>query len=138
MESLKGKWWRRKHFSSFHEMVTTQKTYFPIASTEFANTVDIPLPPYFCNSKSEQKYIVVRNCKAIVQDALVNDVKLHSDIVRECPYDDHFICFTNELMVKPKKYKWNNTSRTIRIWFTDMKNAPITVTEYLIDILLIY
>jgi hypothetical protein len=118
----------------------TQKTYFQITSQPGVMSVfpqQIILPPYFCNSHND-KYIVVRNCKIIVSDALVNDVKFHSDIVREHPFDDHFICFTNELMVKPKKYKWNSTSRVINIWFTDMHNNPITPTDYHIDLLLIY
>jgi hypothetical protein len=117
-----------------------QKTYFPICGSYHPNLyekLEIQLPHYFNNSHSV-KYIVVRNCKIVMNDALVNDIKLHSDIVRENPYDDHFICFTNELMVKPKKYKWNNTSSTIKIWFTTFDNKPVKVDHYLIDILLIY
>jgi hypothetical protein len=117
-----------------------QKTYFPITSnpnTPAQYPQQITLPPFFINSRND-KYIVVRNCKVIIADALVNDVKFHSDIVREHPYDDHFICFTNELMVKPKKYKWNSTSTTFNIWFTNMKNANINPIDYHIDILLIY
>jgi hypothetical protein len=110
--------------------------YFPISSTEFSKT--IPLPPFFCNSRNEEKYIVVRHCKVIVSDALVNDVKLHSDIVSENPWDDHFICFSNEVMVKPKKYKWNSTNKTINIWFTDMRNNSINPIDYHIDLLLMY
>jgi hypothetical protein len=119
-----------------------QKTYFPISSTSYGSIdkdvkLEVRLPVYFRDSQQE-KYIVIRNCKIIVEDALVSDVKFHSDIVRENPYDDYFICFTNELMVKPKKYRWKNSSNTITIWFTDMRNNSIPATDYLIDILLIY
>jgi hypothetical protein len=119
-----------------------QKTYFPISSVNYGrfnrNLIEIELPVYFRISKSKNKDIVVRNCKIVLHDALVNDIKLHSDIVKENPYDDHFICFTNELMVKPKKYRWNSTNNTIKIWFTDIKNNIIPVDDYLIDILLVY
>jgi hypothetical protein len=120
-----------------------QKTYFPIASSYYGSIqkgdkLEVILPPYFRDSQNEQKYIVVRNCKIIVDDALVSDVKFHSDIVKENPYDDYFICFTNELMVKPKKYRWKNSSNTIKIWFTNMRNEPLGVVDFSIDILLIY
>jgi hypothetical protein len=120
-----------------------QKTYFIISSTEYGSIVkngflEVYLPVYFRDSQKEEKYILVRNCKIIVDDALVSDVKLHSDIVRENPYDDHFICFTNELMVKPKKYKWNSSSSIIKLWFTNMRNESIAVVDYLVELLLFY
>jgi hypothetical protein len=119
-----------------------QKRYFPVSSTDFGSVLlnkklNIPLPIFFRNSTNE-KHIIVRNCKIVINNAIVNDIKLHSDIVSTDAYDDHFICFTNELMVKPKKYRWISNSVSINIWFTDMKNNPVEVTDFLIDILLFY
>jgi hypothetical protein len=120
------------------------KTYFPISSIVYGSynpslseKIEIILPHYFTISRNP-RYIVVRNCKIVVNDALVNDIKFHSDLVQENPYDDYTICFTNELMVKPKKYRWISSNRSIKIWFTTMKNEPIKVNDYWIDILLIY
>jgi hypothetical protein len=129
-----------------------QKTYYPISSVQFKPPpppnmdlvdnpvvkIEIPLPVFFTRSQNPDKYIVVRSCKAMVSNSLVGDVKFHSDIVRENPFDDYFICFSNELMVKPKKYKWNNTSKTIKIWFTDMRNEAVGVLQYHVDLLLMY
>jgi hypothetical protein len=123
-----------------------QKTYFIISSVQYGpllsnlngDVLEITLPPYFGNSQIDQKYIEVRNVKIIIDDALVNDVKFHSTIVRENAYDDHFICFTNELMVKPKKYEWDSTGRTIQIWFTNMRNTKIDAVDYLIELMLWY
>jgi hypothetical protein len=119
-----------------------QKRYFPVSSTEFGTAplgkkLNIPLPIFFKNSNNE-KHIIVRNCKIVINNVIVNDIKLYSDIVSNDAYDDHFICFTNELMVKPKKYRWLSNSVSLNIWFSDMKNNPIEVEDYLIDILLFY
>jgi hypothetical protein len=95
------------------------------------------LPNWFINS-TNPKQIVVRNCKVVMDDALVNDIKMHSNIVKFAAYDDSFICFTNELMVKPKKYRWDSLEKTIKIWFTNMANQPVAVTAFHVDILLIY
>jgi hypothetical protein len=65
-------------------------------------------------------------------------VKLHSDIVRSDPFDDYFICFANQTQVRPKKYKWNNTSKTITVWFTDIDNNPMLTPSFHIDLLLMY
>jgi hypothetical protein len=116
-----------------------QKTYFPISSVFYnsynpnvKDKIEIELPSYFKNSK-EPRYIVVRNCRIVLNNALVNDIKFHSHIVQENPYDDYFICFTNELMVKPKRYRWNRNNNTIRIWFTDTRNNKILVNDCHID-----
>jgi hypothetical protein len=102
------------------------------------NSFEAKLPVFFTNSMNKNKYIEVRHCKAIYKDALVNDVKLHSDIVKEDPFDDHFICFTNEVLVKPKKYQWNSSDKTIKIWFTNMQNEPVDIIYYHVDILLMF
>jgi hypothetical protein len=122
------------------ESGSVQKSYFPISSYGLAaqNEYEIKLPEYFTSSIRLEKYIVVRNCKALFNKELVGDLKVHSTIVQKNPYDDYFVCFANELMVKSKKYFWNSGSKYIRIWFTDMKNQPITVNDFLLDLLLVY
>jgi hypothetical protein len=113
-----------------------QKTYFPISPTNFPLTndgvgkIEITLPSFFTNSMNNDKFIEVRHCKVIYKTALVNDVKLHSDIVKEYAFDDHFICFTNEVLVKPKKFKWMSSNKVFDIWFTDIRNNPIEIIDY--------
>jgi hypothetical protein len=87
---------------------------------------------------NKDKFIEVRHVKVIYNDALVNDVKFHSDIVKEYAFDDHFICFSNEVLVKPKKYRWLGTNKVINLWFTNIKNRQIDITDYHVDILLMY
>jgi hypothetical protein len=132
-----------------------QKTYWTISSTSILESnangsdgkavsvgltgiLEVKLPVFFTNSIKLEKYIEVRHCKVIYKDALVNDVKLHSDIIKEHPFDDHFVCFTNEVLVKPRKYKWNSSEKTVRVWFTDIRNNPIELIDFHIDILLMY
>jgi hypothetical protein len=96
---------------------------------------EIPLPVFFTNS-TNNKYIEVRNVKVIYNDTLVNDLKFHSTLVNEDPFDDNFVCFTNEIF--PKTYKWNSSSKTIKIWFSDMANNYQIIDHWLVDILLWY
>jgi hypothetical protein len=124
-----------------------QKTYWSISSAtslappnapNFAGKLEVKLPVFFTNSMNKDKFIEVRYCKAIYKDALVNDIKFHSTIVKEFSFDDHFVCFTNETLVKPKKYRWNSSDKTIQIWFTDIRNQDIDLIDFHIDILLMY
>jgi hypothetical protein len=125
-------------------MEEVQKTYWIISSVtslpppNFIGKLEINLPVFFTNSMNKAKYIEVRHCKVIYKDTLVNDIKLHSDLVKENQFDDHFICFTNETLVKPKKYKWNSSDKSIRIWFSDIRNQPIEIIDFHVDILLMY
>jgi hypothetical protein len=121
-----------------------QKRYWIISSAPTlrndltaTNKVEVKLPVFFTNSMNN-RFIEVRNCKVIYRNALVNDVKFHSDLVKEDPFDDHFVCFTNEVLVKPKKYRWNSSDKTITFWFTNMNNQEVEIDQYHIDILLMY
>jgi hypothetical protein len=122
-----------------------QKSYWPVSSIfPFGTYIKVPdeyeikIPEFFTNSARLEKYIVVRGCKALVGDGLVGDLKVHSTLVQKNPFDDYFICFANELMVKSKKYFWNSGNKTIKIWFTDMKNQIVQVTDFSLDLLLVY
>jgi hypothetical protein len=119
-----------------------QKRYWIISSAPTFDAIngkiEIKLPVFFTNSMSPHKYIEVRHCKVIYKDTLVNDIKFHSNIVNEDPFDDYFICFTNEVLVKPKKYQWYSSNKTINIWFTNMQNEPVDIIYYHVDILLMF
>jgi hypothetical protein len=132
-----------------------QKSYFVIASTDYGSlqpiinenpyqqssiidgVLELYLPPDFLNSKN-QKWIEVRNTKILIDNATVSDVKLHSTIVYENPWDDHFTCFCNEQAAKSKKFEWRATKPTIKVWFTDMKNNKLYPDDYTIETLLIF
>jgi hypothetical protein len=119
-----------------------QKVYWVISSATSPpsdnSKIEVFLPVFFTNSMNKNKYIEVRHCKVIYDDVLVNDVKFHSDIVKEHPYDDHFICFTNEVLVKPRKYHWNGSDKSIKVWFSNMRNKPVEIIDFHIDILLMF
>jgi hypothetical protein len=134
-----------------------QKSYFIIASTEYGTlnpiltqserpfrqssirdgVLELPLPNDFLNSKN-QKWIEVRNVKILIENATVSDVKFHSTIVYENPWDHNFICFGNEQVIKPKKFEWKATKPTIKLWFTDMKNEKLYPDDYTVETLLIF
>jgi hypothetical protein len=122
-----------------------QKTYFIIASTQYGpikkdvnnGVLELQLPPEFLNSRNK-KHIEVRNVKLLYKDVVVADAKFHSTIIYENPWDDHFICFANEQLVKPKKYEWKASKPTIKIWFSDMKNKILDADDYTIETLIIF
>ena len=120
---------KRRIKSSNHNV---EKQYFHTQSNEFT------LPIEFISSTNE-RYIVVQYVAAVVNDFLVGDLMVHSDIVERNNYCDSFIMLANRRQTKYRKYKFlNRSKRTFRIWFTDLYNNPIEPSAFLLSCLLIY
>lgn len=116
------------------------KTYFIMK-----NKYTMTLPPEFINSKN-QRFIEVRQCKALVQNAdnqiggLVGDLELHSDLIKRDYYADHFILYCNEPPPgeKPMKYAWESTDKEVTIWFTDMAGTVVEPKYFTVIMLLTF
>jgi hypothetical protein len=117
-----------------------QKTYWIISGTHLSSDtpkIEVSLPVFFTTSINKRKNIEVRNCKINVERP--DGIKFHSDIVKENAFDDHFICFANELLIKPRKYHWFSSDKSIKLWFSDMTNQIIDNDfTYHVDLLLTY
>jgi hypothetical protein len=134
--------------------MTVQKLYLPISSTLTINTkplkfVDMPnssgtgtrktilfdLPSAFLEVAGP-KWIYVRHCRALYYGNLPADVKLHSTIVSLSPYDDSFVAFCNETLVKPKKFQYNSNEKTVQFWFKDTFGNEIPIDSFVIELML--
>ena len=99
---------------------------------------DFVLPDDFVFSRNK-KYIVVQYVGAIVNQSLVGDLMVHSDIVEFNPYCDHFIMLANRRQTKYRKYEClNNTKKNYRVWFTDLYGNNIEPSAFVMSMLLIY
>jgi hypothetical protein len=134
--------------------MTVQKLYLPISSTMTINTkplkfVDMPntngsgtrktilfdLPSVFLEVGGP-KWIYIRHCRALYYGNLPADVKLHSTIVSLSPWDDSFVAFCNETLVKPKKFQYNSSEKTVQFWFKDMNGQEVPVDAFVIELML--
>ena len=96
------------------------------------------LPPEFTSSRGP-RWIQVRQCKAIKNNALIGDIELHSDIVKRDYFADHFIMYGNEQVpYKPMKYAYNSTDRNVNVWFTLMDGTEVKPDHFTIVMLLCY
>lgn len=110
----------------------TTKRYYHTQSKDFI------LPDDFVYSRNK-KYIVVQYCGAVVNQHIVGDLMVHSDIVEFMPFCDHFIMLANRRQTKYRKYEClNNTKKEYRLWFTDMKGNVIEPESFIFSCLLIY
>ena len=95
-------------------------------------------PPEFVSSKN-RKWIVVQGCKATFKDKLVGDVIMHADFIQRDHFLDYSCCFVNEDASRDvAKYEIINDIKTFRIWFTDLKQNPVTIEDFALKLLLIY
>jgi hypothetical protein len=134
--------------------MTVQKLYLPISSTLTINTkplkfIDMPntngagtrktilfdLPNVFLEA-SNPKWIYIRHCRALYYGNLPADVKLHSTIVSLSPYDDSFVAFCNETLVKPKKFQYNSNEKTIQFWYKDCFGQEVPIDAFVIELML--
>jgi len=57
---------------------------------------------------------------------LVGDMQLHASSIQRDGYMDDFVCFTNTVLTKYKKYAFSGNRPDFRVWFTDMNGDPVT------------
>ncbi len=104
----------------------------------WTNTYKSTFPPEFIASKN-RRYIVVEQCKAIINEQLVGDVIMHADFIERDAYLDHSCCFVNEQPNKDTaKYEYTGYKQHFNIWFTDMMQQIIKPETFTLRLLLIY
>jgi hypothetical protein len=122
--------------------VTVQKLYFTVSSTiervKFdikTKKITVDLPDDFA-SASGPRFIHVRHARALHYQGLPADIKLHGSVISSAPYDNSYICFCNEVLVKPKTYAYNTNRKTLEFWFADMFGAYVNVEAFVIELML--
>lgn len=124
--------------SSRHLTSASNTTRSPKTKTYFiTNALDSVFPSEFVYS-TNPKFIHVQHCRAIFKDYLVGDIELHASFVQRNAYADSFICFTNTQLTKYKKYEYMSTKPTFKLWFTDMNNKPVNVSNFKLEMMLEY
>ena len=100
------------------------KTYY--WTNELENNI---LPPEFVSSKNK-KWIVVEECKLVVNNKIVGDVILHASFVQRDAYLDHSVCFCNEEANRDTaKYEIIGYLPSFKLWFTDLEQNPLKVLK---------
>ena len=108
------------------------KTYF------WTNQVKNNLPPEFTSSKNK-KWIVVEECKAVINNTLVGDVIMDASFVQRDKYMDSAVCFVNEEPNRETaKYEITNYLPYFTIWFTDLELKNVAVEIFTLRLLLIF
>ena len=107
------------------------KTYF------YTNTLETKLPDEFITS-ANKKFIHVIHCRCIYSNYLVGDIKLHASFIQRHDYMDSFVCFTNTILTKYKKYEVTRPKPTFKIWFSDMEGNTVEVQNFVLELMLEY
>ena len=108
------------------------KTYY------WTNKLKNEFPPEFIGSKNS-KWVVVEQCKATFNDALIGDVIMHADFIQRDHYLDYSCCFVNEQPNRDTaKYEYLGNKKEFNIWFTDMNQEKVNVDAFTLRLLLIY
>ena len=88
----------------------------------------------FVNSRNP-RYVYVIGCKFFIDlpqvDGMIESfysptfVSMHADFVHEYKDYDSFVCFTNELLPKRKKYPQLTNHPSLRIWFKNHEKKTL-------------
>ena len=104
----------------------------------WTNETKTAFPSAFLASKNK-RYIIVEQCKAVINDELVGDVIMHADFIERDAYLDHSCCFVNEQPNKDTaKYEYKGYRKGFNLWFTDMKGNKVDVDAFILRLLLVY
>jgi hypothetical protein len=92
--------------------------------------------PFALLEASGDKYIFIRHVKALALGGIPSDVKMHSSIVSLAPFDDSFACFCHETLVKPKKFQYHSSNKTLSFWFKNLLGEEVIIDSFVIELLL--
>ena len=120
-------------------IVLVTKTYFYVqgAGDSPSKHYERKWPHEFVFSKNP-KFVHVIHCRCLFSNAMVGDVMLHASFVERDNYLDSFICFTNTILTKYKKYEVTRPKETFKIWFTDLNGNLINVQQFVLELMLEY
>ena len=126
------------------------KTYF------YTSTTETKLPDEFLVSKNPKfihvihcrcrynehlvgdKFIHVIHCRCRYNEHLVGDIELHASFIQRHEYRDSFVCYTNTILTKYKKYEVVRPKPTFKVWFSDMNGEKVDVQNFNLELMLEY
>ena len=85
-------------------MAESQIPKKPIKTYFYTSTEETKLPDDFLVSKNV-KYIHVLHCRCVYNEGLAGDIELHASFIQRHDYRDSFVCYTNTILTKYKKYE---------------------------------
>ena len=95
---------------------------------------NIDWPVAFVNSRNP-RYVHVIGCKFFIDMPQVDDmiesfhspkfISMHADFIHEYKDYDSFVCFTNDLLPKRKKYEQLTNHPYLRIWFKNHEKKTL-------------
>ncbi len=112
-------------------MSAPRKTYF------YTDSLTTKLPDEFIYSRNP-KSIQVIHCRCIFNEYLVGDMELHASFIQRNAYFDSFVCYTNTVLTKYKKYEYSGSQPNFTVWFTNMDGTKVTPTNFKLELLLTY
>ena len=69
---------------------------------------------------------------------MVGDIMLHCSFIERDNYLDSFVCFTNTILTKYKKYEITQPKDTFKVWFTDLMGNLIDVQQFVLELMIEY
>ena len=115
------------------------KTYYYVQGAGLSPTkyYERKFPHQFIISRNP-KFIHVIHCRCLFSDSIVGDIMLHCSFIERDNYLDSFVCFTNTILTKYKKYEVTKPKDTFKIWFTDLNGNLINVQQFVLELMLEY
>lgn len=115
------------------------KTYFSVQGygDSPSKHYEFKFPRQFITS-TNLKYIHVIHCRCLFSNSMVGDIMLHSNFFERNNYLDSFVCFTNTILTKYKKYEVSHPKDSFKIWFTDLNGNLIDVQQFVLELMLEY
>ena len=118
-------------------MTESQIPKKPIKTYFYTSTEETKLPDDFLVSKNV-KYIHVLHCRCVYNEGLAGDIELHASFIQRHDYRDSFVCYTNTILTKYKKYEVVRPRPTFKVWFTNMNGEKVDVQNFNLELMLEY
>jgi len=112
-------------------MVMTHKTYYCVSTSNSRFPMDF-------NTSMRPKFIHVMHCRTISRDYLTGDIQLHASFIQRDGHMDDFVCFTNTVLTKYKKYAFTGNRPDFRLWLTNMQGEVVIVAGFILELMLEY
>lgn len=105
----------KRHYMTEAHRAETTKTYFYISGSgnSPSKVYERKFPHQFITSNNP-KFIHVIHCRCLFANSLVGD-GMHCNFIERDNYLDSFVCFTNTILTKYKKYEITRPKDTFKI-----------------------
>ena len=76
--------------------------------------------------------------RCVYNEGLAGDIELHASFIQRHDYRDSFVCYTNTILTKYKKYEVVRPRPTFKVWFTNMNGEKVDVQNFNLELMLEY